>query len=95
MRPLLARIVVGVVALTANLAPLAAQAPAPAAKPEDVSSVDAVVGALYHVISGPAGQKRDWDRFRSSSSLTMAPAGGSPRCFGNKSRRPIRFPRST
>ena len=36
----------------------------PDAKPEDVKSVDAIVAALYDVISGPAGT-RDWDRFRS------------------------------
>jgi hypothetical protein len=36
----------------------------PAAKAEDVSSPDAILAALYDVISGPAG-KRDWDRFRS------------------------------
>jgi hypothetical protein len=40
-------------------------APVPAANPGDVQSADAVVAALYDVISGPAGQKRDWDRFRS------------------------------
>jgi hypothetical protein len=44
----------------------AQQEPArPAAKPADVESVDAIVKALYDVISGPAGQKRDWDRMRS------------------------------
>lgn len=37
----------------------------PAAKPDDVKSMDAVIGAAYDSISGPAGQKRDWDRFRS------------------------------
>jgi hypothetical protein len=37
----------------------------PVARPADVKSVDAIVGALYDVISGPAGQKRDWDRMRS------------------------------
>ena len=37
----------------------------PPAKPEDVSSIDAILAATYDVISGPAGQKRDWDRFRS------------------------------
>jgi hypothetical protein len=31
----------------------------------DVSSVDAVIAALYDVISGPAGKERDWDRMRS------------------------------
>lgn len=39
--------------------------PAVAARPADVSSVDAIIAALYEVISGPAEQKRDWDRFRS------------------------------
>lgn len=37
----------------------------PAAKPEDVGSIDAIITALYDVISGPAGQARDWDRMRS------------------------------
>jgi hypothetical protein len=37
---------------------------APAAKPEDVDSIDHVLVALYAVISGPAGE-RDWNRFRS------------------------------
>jgi len=52
-------------------APLAAQQPtpaaapaAPAARPEDVASIDAIMKATYDVISGPAGP-RDWDRFRS------------------------------
>jgi DNA-binding beta-propeller fold protein YncE len=38
---------------------------AQAARPADVASIDAIIAALYDVISGPAGQKRDWDRFRS------------------------------
>lgn len=37
----------------------------PPAKPEDVKSIDAIVAALYDVISGDAGKDRDWDRFRS------------------------------
>ena len=37
---------------------------APAADPADVESIDAILAALYDVISGPAGD-RDWDRFRS------------------------------
>ena len=32
---------------------------------EDVDSMDSIIKALYDVISGPIGQKRDWDRFRS------------------------------
>jgi hypothetical protein len=43
--------------------PMAAQRPPAAAA--DVASPDALIAALYDVISGPAGQKRNWDRFRS------------------------------
>lgn len=35
------------------------------ANPADVASVDAIMKAVYDVISGDAGQPRDWDRFRS------------------------------
>ncbi|HKW64299.1 MAG TPA: hypothetical protein VJN89_17230 [Candidatus Acidoferrum sp.] len=41
-----------------------ASATAPAARPEDVKSIDSILTALYGVISGPAGE-RDWNRFRS------------------------------
>lgn len=34
-------------------------------KPEDVASAEAVVSAIYDVISGPATSERDWDRFKS------------------------------
>ena len=30
-----------------------------------MSSIDAILAALYDVISGPAGQRRNWDRMRS------------------------------
>src|ERR1700733_6009058 len=43
-------------------APQAAEPPA--AKPADVASPDAILAAVYDVISGPAGP-RDWDRFNS------------------------------
>jgi len=46
-------------------APPAATATAPAANPADVKSADAILAAIYDVISGPAGQPRDWNRFRS------------------------------
>jgi hypothetical protein len=42
-----------------------AETSAPAARQGDVSSVESIVAALYDVISGPAGQNRDWDRFHS------------------------------
>ncbi len=37
----------------------------PAARPANVASVESIIAALYDVISGPAGQDRDWSRFRS------------------------------
>ena len=43
-------------------APTAAQ-DTPAARAQDVESIDAIIASLYDVISGPAGQKRDWQRF--------------------------------
>jgi len=38
--------------------------PAVSASAVDVSTADSIIGALYGAISGPAGKKRDWDRFR-------------------------------
>jgi len=62
-------------AQAANPAPSPAPAPLvgsiaghpgwPAAKPEDVNSPEAILAAVYSVISGPKGQSRDWDRMRS------------------------------
>lgn len=69
-----ALVVAAAVAVAAPVPRLAAQAitppgqdsvARPAANPADIASVDAIVKALYDVISGPAGQARNWDRFRS------------------------------
>jgi hypothetical protein len=46
-------------------APATAPVEAPKADPADVASIDAIVKALYDVISGPAGKARDWQRMRS------------------------------
>lgn len=57
-----------VFAQTEKPAPQATPTPtpnAPAANPADVSSMDAIVAAVYDVISGSASKKRDWDRMRS------------------------------
>lgn len=51
--------------LLATAAARAQDTPAPAADPADVATPDAIIGALYDVISGPAGAARDWDRMRS------------------------------
>ena|SRR5579862_2595709 len=55
-----------------------AQNPAPAAKTEDVKSIDSIIGALYDVISGPPGAKHDWDRLRSlfAGDAKMVAIGG-------------------
>lgn len=62
------------------VAPSAASAQsAPRAAPDDVESLDAIVAALYGMISGPAGQPRDWDRFRSlfRDGARLIPTGGA------------------
>lgn len=52
----------------------------PAPDPADVASADAILAALYDVISGPAGQKRNWDRFLSlfSPGARLVPTGRRP-----------------
>lgn len=61
-----------ILALPLGVASLAAQeetADSATSRPEaaaaDVKSIDAIMAAVYDVISGPAGQARDWDRMRS------------------------------
>lgn len=49
----------------ASTAAATTPAATPAARPADVATVDGIVAALYDVISGTAGQPRDWDRMRS------------------------------
>jgi hypothetical protein len=44
---------------------IAGRADWPKAKPEDVKSPEAIVAAVYNVISGGKGEQRDWDRMRS------------------------------
>ena len=61
-------------------------APRPAARPADVASVDAILASLYDVISGPAGAKRDWNRFRSlmAPNARLMPARVLPRRAGRR-----------
>jgi hypothetical protein len=75
----LAALLVLALSSTAALAQAAAPAPTPprlvgsiagrpgwpVAKPEDVKSPEAILNAVYSVISGAKGQPRDWDRMRS------------------------------
>ena len=71
-------------ALIAALIPLPSHASAqqapdapPPADPADVESIDAIMKAVYEVISGDAGVARDWDRFRSlfAPGATLSPVG--------------------
>src|SRR5215510_15050232 len=54
---------------------------------KDVSSPEAILAAVYDVISGPAGQKRNWDRMRTLfvSDARMIPTG--KRASGESTRR--------
>ncbi len=51
---------------------------APTAPSADVATPEAIVTALYDVISGDAGVPRDWDRFRTlfHPSARLTPIGG-------------------
>jgi hypothetical protein len=60
----------------------------PAAQPEDVASLDGIIKAYYASTSGPKGQAREWDRYRSlfapDSRLIVArpgPGGGAAAMF--------------
>ena len=50
------------------------------ADPADVGSIDAIVAAVYDVISGPAGEARDWDRWHSLfiPEARLVPSGVGP-----------------
>lgn len=53
---------------------------AQSADPADVGSIDAIIAATYDVISGAAGEERDWDRFRSLfvPGARLVPVGRPP-----------------
>lgn len=54
--------------------------PSPEANPADVASIDAILKAVYDVISGDAGQQRDWNRMRSlfHRDARLIPSGKNP-----------------
>lgn len=79
------------------IAPAAAQTKE--ADPSDVGSISGIVQAVYEVISGDAGQKRDWDRFRSlfHPQARMIPTGRNPNtgAFGAKAITPEDYVKGT
>lgn len=89
MRPVLLAAALALVAgpTLAQTAPAAAPAaaapaspPEAVARPGDVASIDAIVAALYDVISGEAGEARDWARFHGLflPGAVMGGAGRAP-----------------
>ncbi|HEY7292514.1 MAG TPA: hypothetical protein VH583_21945 [Vicinamibacterales bacterium] len=63
---LLRRFVLAAALLSASTAASAQTAAVPSgARPDDAATPDAIIAAVYASISGPAGQPRDWARFRS------------------------------
>jgi hypothetical protein len=50
------------------------------ADPSDVSSIGAIITAVYDVISGEAGEPRDWDRWHSlfAEGATLSAVGRAP-----------------
>jgi hypothetical protein len=77
-------VLAGATSLGAQVAPPAPApaVPRPAARPADVATPDAIIAALYDVISGPAGQARDWDRMRSLFAPTGRMVPVVPRAAG-------------
>jgi len=66
MHDLLRRFVLALALLPASVVASAQTAAVtPGVRPADVATPDAIIAAVYGSISGPAGQPRDWARFRS------------------------------
>lgn len=66
----------------------------PPADPADVDSPDAILHAVYDVISGPEGEARDWERFRSLfiPEARLIPSGPSQAGrFGYRVQTPVQF----
>jgi hypothetical protein len=68
------------------------------ADPRDVGSIDAIMTAVYEVISGDAGQPRNWDRFRSlfHKDARLIPTGKNPKTgvIGARSMSPDDYSKS-
>ena len=57
--------------------------PATGPRAADSASPEAIIAALYDVISGPAGQARDWDRFRGLFAIGARLLPAAPRPDGS------------
>ena len=68
-------------------APVATNEGAILGHPEDWVSPESLAAAVYSVVSGPAGEKRDWNRYRalfreSAPFTTLSVNDGKPIVFG-------------
>jgi hypothetical protein len=72
-----ARPFVALAAATALVLVLPEATRAQDADPADVESIDAIITAVYDVISGDAGEARDWDRWNTLflEEATLSPTG--------------------
>jgi len=78
------RLVASAFLAAAVLGPSAAWAqPATGPRAADSASPEAIIAALYDVISGPAGQARDWDRFRGLFAIGARLLPAAPRPDGS------------
>ena len=78
-----ARVVASALLVGVWLAPAALAQPATGPRAADSASPEAIIAALYDVISGPAGQARDWDRFRGLFSIGARLLPAAPRPDGS------------
>jgi len=72
-----------VLLFTGWLGPTAWAQPSTGPRAADTVSPEAIVAALYDVISGPAGQARDWDRFRGLFAIGARLLPAAPRPDGS------------
>lgn len=82
-------LIAGAAPVAAQTVPSAAAAEVPAPNAADVASLDSIMAALYDVISGDVGVKRDWNRFRSLfyPGAQMIPTGRNPSTGEIRARR--------
>ncbi|MFO7692976.1 MAG: hypothetical protein R6V57_07830 [Vicinamibacterales bacterium] len=77
------RLVASVFLAAAWLAPSASAQTSTGPRAADSASPEAIIAALYDVISGPAGEARDWDRFRGLFAIGARLLPAAPKADGS------------
>lgn len=78
-----ARALMAVMIFCCGAVPAAQAQPDSGPRASDTVSPEAIIDALYDVISGPSGQARDWDRFRGLFAIGARLLPASPRQDGS------------